>query len=229
MRFGLQKLTLLDFPGRVACTVFCKGCNFACPFCHNASLVNGGGELPYSIQDIVAFLKKRTGILDGICLTGGEPLLGDGMLEVASEAKKLGYQVKLDTNGSFPEKLKLAIDKKLVDYVAMDIKAPLSKYPQVCMNDSVTEAVRESVSFLKSSAVEFEFRTTVAATLHEAADFTEIGKWIAPVERYFLQPFADSGDILGSDAAGYAVTDEFLQKCLQAVQQFVPQAAIRGR
>lgn len=229
MRFGLQKLTLLDFPGRVACTIFCKGCNYRCPFCHNASLVNGGGELPYSIQDIVAFLKKRTGILDGICLTGGEPLLGDGMLEVAAEAKKLGYQVKLDTNGSFPEKLKTAVDKKLVDYVAMDIKAPEAKYSAVCGNDSVLPAVRESVEFLKQKPVEFEFRTTVAATLHEVDDFAEIGRWIAPVERYFLQPFADSGDILGGGAANYAVTDEFLQKCLQTVQQFVPQAAIRGR
>lgn len=229
MRFGLQKLTLLDYPGLVACTIFCKGCNFACPFCHNASLVNGAGELPLELSGIVDFLKKRTGILDGICLTGGEPLLGDGMLEVAAEAKKLGYKVKLDTNGSFPEKLMAAVDKKLVDYVAMDIKAPLSKYPQVCMNDSVMAAVNRSVEYLKGKPVEFEFRTTVAGTLHEVADFAEIGKWIAPVERYFLQPFADSGDILGGDAANYAVNNEFLQACLAEVQKFVPSAVIRGR
>lgn len=229
MRFGLQKLTLLDFPEHVACTVFCSKCNFACPFCHNASLVKGADTLPYTIQDIVDFLKKRTGILDGICLTGGEPLLGDGMLEVAAEAKKLGFLVKLDTNGSFPAKLKSAVDKKLVDYVAMDIKSSPQRYTAVCGNVSALPAVEESVSFLKSNAVKFEFRTTVAATLHEAADFAEIGKWIAGVDRYYLQPFADSGDILSGNAADYIVTDEFLQACLLEAQKFVPAAAIRGR
>ena len=229
MSFGLQKLTLLDYPGCVACTVFCKGCNYRCPFCHNASLVEGNGTLPYSTQDIVDFLKKRTGILDGICLTGGEPLLGDEMLEIAAAAKELGFKVKLDTNGSFPEKLKTAVDKKLVDYVAMDIKAPQSKYPAVCGNSSVLPAVCESVEFLKQKPVAFEFRTTVAATLHEVDDFAEIGEWIAGTERYFLQPFTDSGDILGENAAIYAVTDEFLQTCLAEVQKFVPQAVIRGR
>ena len=229
MRFGLQKLTLLDFPGQVACTIFCKGCNYRCPFCHNASLVEGDGELPYTAQDIVDFLKKRTGILDGICLTGGEPLLTDEMLEVAAEAKKLGYLVKLDTNGSFPERLKRAVDKKMVDYVAMDIKAPQKKYAAVCGNSTVLDAVRESVDFLKSKPIAFEFRTTVAATLHEVGDFAEIGKWIAGTERYYLQPFADSGDILGGDAAIYKVTDEFVQECLLAAQKYVPAAAIRGR
>lgn len=229
MRLGLQKLTLLDFPGQVACTVFCAGCNFCCPFCHNASLVNGSGELPFSVEEVTDFLRKRRGILDGICLTGGEPLLGDTMLEIAAYAKELGFKVKLDTNGSFPEKLAAAVDKKLVDYVAMDIKSSPEKYAHVCGNDSVLDAVKASVAFLQQQHVEFEFRTTVAATLHEVADFAAIGRWIGPVKRYFLQPFADSGDILSGNAADYAVSDEFAQACLAEVQKFVPQAQIRGR
>ena len=229
MRFGLQKLTLLDFPGCVACTVFSKGCNFACPFCHNASLVNGAGELPFTAEEIVVFLKKRTGILDGVCFTGGEPLLSGAVLDLASEAKQLGYKVKLDTNGSFPERLKEAVDKKLVDYVAMDIKSSQEKYAAVCGNASVLDAVKASVEFLKTSPVPFEFRTTVAATLHEVEDFTAIGQWIGPIERYFLQPFADSGDILSGNAAAYAVSDEFAQACLAAVKKLVPAALIRGR
>ena len=229
MRFGLQKLTLLDFPGQVACTVFSKGCNFACPFCHNASLVNGAGELPFTVDGIVDFLKKRAGILDGVCFTGGEPLLCSAILDLAAEAKNLGYKVKLDTNGSFPERLREAIDKKLVDYVAMDIKSSPEKYARVCGNDSVLDAVKVSVELLKSRVVDFEFRTTVAATLHEVADFAGIGRWIGPVDRYFLQPFADSGDILSGNAADYTVSDEFAQACLAEVRKFVPQAKLRGR
>ena len=229
MRFGLQKLTLLDFPGQVACTVFSKGCNFACPFCHNASLVNGVGELPFSEQDIVDFLKKRTGILDGVCFTGGEPLLFDRLFYLAEKARQLGYKVKLDTNGSFPERLKEAVDKKLVDYVAMDIKASPEKYPELCGNAFVLDAVKASVEFLKTAPVEFEFRTTVVNSLHQIGEFAAIGQWIGPVKRYFLQPFADSGDILGGDATAYAVSDEFVKACLEELQKYVPAAVIRGR
>lgn len=229
MRFGLQKLTLLDFPGCVACTVFSKGCNFACPFCHNASLVKGNGELPYEPQDIVEFLKKRTGILDGVCFTGGEPLMCGEVLTLAAEAKQLGYKVKLDTNGSFPERLKEAVDKKLVDYVAMDIKSSQANYAAVCGNDSVLDAVKASVELLKSNVVEFEFRTTVAGSLHTVGDIAGIGQWIGAVKHYFLQPFANSGDILSGDAASYAVSDRFAQDCLAEAKKWIPSAALRGR
>ena len=229
MHCGLQKLTLLDFPGFVACTVFSAGCNFRCPFCHNASLVNCPDQLPYSFEEVLDFLQKRSGILDGICLTGGEPLLCDEVLEVAAAARKLGFKVKLDTNGSFPEKLQMAVEKNLVDYVAMDIKSAPEKYAVICGKSDVLPAVEESIKFLQSQPLEFEFRTTVAGSLHEAADFARIGQWIGPVERYFLQPFADSGDILSGNAADYAVSDEFVQACLQEARKFVPNAAIRGR
>lgn len=230
MRFGLQKLTLLDFPGRVACTVFSAGCNFRCPFCHNASLVNVQIPLPYSTDEIRSFLKKRQGVLDGVCFTGGEPLLGDGVIELARAAKELGYQVKVDTNGSFPERLQKILDEKIADYVAMDIKSSPERYEVVCGNVNMLEAVRRSVELLKNSAVPFEFRTTVTGNLHKVEDFAAIGQWIAPVERYFLQGYVDSGDILQqSDAGTFAVSNEMLQACLAEVQKFVPKAAIRGR
>ena len=230
MRFGLQKLTLLDFPGRVACTVFSAGCNFRCPFCHNASLVNVQTPLPYSADEIRSFLKKRQGVLDGVCFTGGEPLLGDGVIELALAAKELGYQVKVDTNGSFPERLQKILDEKIADYVAMDIKSSPERYEVVCGNVNMLDAVRRSVELLKNSAVPFEFRTTVTGNLHKVEDFAAIGQWIAPVERYFLQGYVDSGDILQqSNAESFAVSNEMLQACLAEVQKFVPQAAIRGR
>ena len=230
MRFGLQKLTLLDFPGRVACTVFSAGCNFRCPFCHNASLVNVQTPLPYSADEIRSFLKKRQGVLDGVCFTGGEPLLGDGVIELVLAAKELGYQVKVDTNGSFPERLQKILDEKIADYVAMDIKSSPERYEVVCGNVNMLDAVRRSVELLKSSAVPFEFRTTVTGNLHRVEDFAAIGQWIAPVERYFLQGYVDSGDILQqSNAESFAVSNEMLQACLAEVQKFVPQAAIRGR
>ena len=229
MRFGLQKLTLLDFPGKAACTVFNAGCNFACPFCHNGSLVRCDSTLPYSMDDVVSFFKKRIRILDGVCFTGGEPLLFAETLELAKIAKELGFLVKLDTNGSFPERLKAAVADKLVDYVAMDIKSSQANYREVCGRDCV-DKVCESVEFLKSCAVEFEFRTTVTGNLHTVEDFAAIGKWIAPVERYFLQPFADSGDVLdGANAGMFAVSDNMLHACLEAAKEFVPNAAVRGR
>lgn len=229
MRFGLQKLTLLDFPGKIACTVFSAGCNFCCPFCHNASLVHAC-ELPFSRDDIAGFLRKRSGVLEGVCFTGGEPLLNREVPELARYAKSLGYKVKIDTNGSFPEELAKLLNDGTADYVAMDIKSSPERYAAVCGNSSVIDKVKESVELLKNGSVAFEFRTTVAGSLHTVEDFAAIGKWIAPVERYFLQPFADSGDILDrAGASGFAVSDEMLQKCLAEVQKFVPAAAIRGR
>ena len=230
MRFGLRKLTLLDFPGKTACTVFNAGCNFACPFYHNASLVRNSGELPFSFDEVVSFFRKRVNILDGICFTGGEPLLFDETLELMKIAKTLGFQVKLDTNGSFPERLKAAVADGLVDYVAMDIKSSIANYEKVSGNQTCVDKVCESVEYLKSGVVEFEFRTTVTGNLHSVEDFAEIGKWIAPAKRYFLQVFEDSGDVLDRVNAGmFAVSDDMLSACLAAVKEYVPAAEIRGR
>ena len=227
MRLGLQKLTLLDYPGQVACTVFTCGCNFRCPFCHNASLVTGSDDVLEESDAVLAFLRKRIGILDGVCITGGEPLLHEESGWLAQAAKGLGYLVKLDTNGSFPARLKALVADGAVDYVAMDLKNAPEKYAATCGIEH-WDPVRESADYLLSGAVTYEFRTTVTGNLHEAADFVSIGRWLAGAKRYFLQGFRDSGAILGGDAAPFAVTEAQMQSFLDAVKPFIPAAEIRG-
>ena len=230
MHFGLQKLTLLDYPGKVACTVFSAGCNFRCPFCHNASLVRGGSsELPFSAEEVLGFLKKRAGVLDGVCFTGGEPLLAAEVPELARQAKELGYAVKLDTNGSRPGRLREILEAGLVDYAAMDIKHSPEKYALASGSDSALEPVRKSVELLKNTSVEFEFRTTVVEQLHTPDDMESIARWIAGVKHYYLQNFADSGDILQRDTLFSPVPKDTLNEMLKRITPFVPGAVIRGK
>ena len=226
---GLQKLTLLDYPGKVACTLFTRGCNFRCPFCHNASLVVRAGEQkPYSNEELLAFLKKRAGILDGVCITGGEPTLFDGLYDLICEIKSLGYAVKLDTNGTRPQKLKKLIDSGAIDYVAMDIKNSPSKYALTSglKADYDLSDIFESKEMLMSGKIDFEFRTTVVDPLHNEADFYEIGKWLAGNEKYFLQSFKDSGDIIGNGLKSYS--EEQMKSFLDIILPFVPNAQLRG-
>lgn len=225
---GLQKLTLLDYPEKVACTVFTAGCNFRCPFCHNASLVvHIPEETEIEEAEFFRFLKKRQGILDGVCITGGEPLLQNELESFIRRIKGLGYAVKLDTNGSFPERLKYLVKEQLIDYVAMDIKNSLEKYAvTVGINEADLEAVQESVAFLKEGHVPYEFRTTVTKNFHQAEDFEKIGQWIQGTEKYFLQFFFDSGDLIGSEMAGYE--KEEMESFLEKVKQYIPQAQLRG-
>ncbi|MBE6363618.1 MAG: anaerobic ribonucleoside-triphosphate reductase activating protein [Lentisphaerae bacterium] len=229
MRFGLQKLTLLDYPGVVACTVFCCGCNFRCPFCHNGFLVLGNeAGLELDFASMLEFLEKRRGILEGVCFTGGEFLMHADAIDAVSAAKALGYKVKVDTNGSFPEALAELIDSGSADYIAMDIKNSPQKYAATCGRNDVLEKVKASVELLKHGNVEFEFRTTVTGSLHELADFEDIGKWICGAEKYFLQPFVESEDIL--DKSGdFKVSGKFVDDALRVVQRYVPAAAIRGK
>ena len=225
---GLQKLTLLDFPEKVACTVFTAGCNFRCPFCHNASLVvDIPNEAEMIEEEFLKFLKKRTGILEGVCVTGGEPLLQPDVENFIRKIKELGFLVKLDTNGSFPDKLKDLVKKNLVDYVAMDVKNAPELYGITCGTDErFLEAVRESVSFLKEGNVSFEFRTTVVKHLHTEDSFEKIGQWLRGTDRYYLQKFKDSGDLINGHMQGYE--DEEMEKFLEIVQKYVPEARIRG-
>ena len=229
MRFGLRKLTLLDYPGQVACTVFTCGCNFRCPFCHNPSLVTGSeSALEYDFGGLLEFLEQRRSRLDAVCITGGEPLMhGDAVL-LAQAAKALGYRVKLDTNGSYPDRLRELIADGTLDYVAMDIKNSPDKY-SVTSGAELLEKVEKSAGLLLSGVVDYEFRTTVTGNLHETSDFEKIGQWLAGAKRYFLQAFADSGDILGGDAEQFAVSDEQMASFLAAVRGNIPAAAIRGR
>lgn len=224
---GFQKLTLLDFPGHVACTVFTEGCNFRCPFCHNASLVLGGGEESYSEDEIFDYLKKRVGILDGVAVSGGEPLLQKDILEFLRKIRELGYKIKLDTNGSFPEKLKEIIDEKLCDYIAVDIKNSPDKYAQTVGRVGYeTDRITESVKLLEESHVPYEFRTTVVRELHTAHDIAKIGEWIRGAERWYLQSFVDSGDLISPDMRGFDA--EVMNQYIEIARKYVPHAKLRG-
>lgn len=225
---GLQKMTLLDFPGRVACTVFTVGCNFRCPFCHNSSLVLSPALPELSRDELFAFLKKRQGLLDGVAITGGEPLLHPDVPTFLEQIRALGYAVKLDTNGAFPERLRAVLEAGLADYVAMDIKNSREKYEQTAGVSGILPAVEESVALLRAGKTPFEFRTTLVDELHEPADFAAIGRWIAGTERYFIQGFVDSGDILGGGERFHAASPEKAAACLEAVRPFVPNAKLRG-
>ena len=231
MRFGLQKMTLLDYPGKVSCTVFTSGCDFRCPFCHNASLVRPGeaeGEL--SEEELLSFLRKRTGVLEGVCITGGEPLLHAELFDILPEIRAMDYAVKLDTNGSFPERLRGMVGNGLVNYVAMDIKNRQEKYASTAgvSDPRFLDHVKESVEFLKKGDVPFEFRTTVVRPFHEPEDFAEIGRWIEGAPRYFLQKYTDSGDVLGDESEMGPLSDEQMKQCLEAVRPYVPEAGLRG-
>ena len=230
---GLQKLTLLDYPGKVACTVFTDGCNFACPFCHNASLVHHPGQpapgnapaLPES--DVLAFLEKRRKVLDGICISGGEPLLQAGLAPFLTRVKALGYSVKLDTNGSLPDRLRAVVDAGLVDTVAMDIKNTPARYAETIGRAQFDMApILESIAFLKTLHGRYEFRTTVVREFHTLADIEAIAHWLSDAEHYFLQSFADSGDILTPDL--HAHPPDVLHAMLKAARVFCPAAELRG-
>ena len=225
---GLQKLTLLDYPGLMACTVFTGGCNFRCPFCHNAGLVVDLPQAPaLSVEALLAFLEKRRGVLEGVCITGGEPLLQPDLPSLLEKIRALGYSVKLDTNGSDPRRLRQLCEGGLIDYVAMDIKNSPARYAATAgVPELDLGPLRESVAFLLGGGVDYEFRTTVVRGLHTGADFPAIGEWIAGAKHYFLQAFRDSGAVI---APGYSAFDEpEMHRFLALVQPFVPAAELRG-
>ena len=225
---GLQKLTLLDFPEKVACTVFTAGCNFRCPFCHNASLVvNIPKETEIDEEDFFAFLEKRKGVLEGVCVSGGEPLLQADIEEFIKKIKQLGYAVKLDTNGSFPEKLIHLVEHGLVDYVAMDIKNSKETYGITSGVDALNLAlIEQSVSYLKEGHVPYEFRTTVTKQFHSKEEFEQIGQWLQGTEKYFLQNFVDSGDLIGKKVSG--CSEKEMKEFLATEQKYIPSAKLRG-
>ena len=193
---GLQKLTVLDFPGQVACIVFTAGCSFRCPFCHNATLVKAEGD-NISEEEVLAYLKKRQGILDGVVITGGEPTIQKDLKEFIIKIKNLGYKVKLDTNGYHPEVLDDLLNDGLVDYVAMDIKNSKDKYAvTVGLQNIDILRIERSVELLKNCNIPYEFRTTTMEELHSEEDIKSIAEWLKGAKKYFLQSFKDSGDIL---------------------------------
>ncbi len=232
---GLQKLTLLDFPGYVAAIVFLGGCNFRCPFCQNSSLVLAPETLPpISRQEFSDFMRKRSGILEGICVTGGEPTLHHDLPEFLASIKAAGYLVKLDTNGTNPDMLNLLLQNGLVDYVAMDIKAGHGNYTRVCGLEghpnapALLEKISHSVDILKNSTIDYEFRTTVVKGLHTDADFEDIRTWISGCGHYYLQSFRDCPEVLLQDHPFSSFSGEELGRFLEIVQKDIPQASLRG-
>lgn len=225
---GLQKMTLLDYPGKVAATVFTGGCNMRCPFCHNAPLVLFPNEVEtVSTEDFFAFLKKRQGILDGVCVTGGEPLLQADIADFLGKIRSLGFSVKLDTNGTNPQKLRELIDARLVDYVAMDIKNAPSRYAETVGIDGFDlSPIFDSVSLLISDVVDYEFRTTVVRELHSEEDLLAIAAWIKNAKRYYLQGYIDSGHLISDGLSGYSAQD--MEKLLLSVQKILPVTELRG-
>lgn len=225
---GLQKTTLLDYPGRIACTVFFSGCNFRCPFCHNASLVTAG-QRPQPVMDdeeLLAFLETRRRKLDGVCVTGGEPTLQPQLPQLLRRIKDMGFSVKLDTNGSRPEILRQLVRDDLVDYVAMDIKSSPTGYARLCGTAVDLAAVRESAAFLLKDRVDYEFRTTLVKPLHSAEDLPAIGQWLHGAKRYFLQQFVDSGDLIGSSMEAFSAAE--METLRQIVLPFIPHTSLRG-
>ncbi len=186
---GLQKTTLIDYPGKVACTIFTFGCDFRCSYCHNPELVDDDGTKPINEKQILDFLKERKGFLDGVCITGGEPMLHKDLPDFISKIKKMGFLVKLDTNGTNTRMLEELIDKNLIDYVAMDIKAPLEKYEDVVGVKINKENIQESIKLIREKAPDYEFRTTVVPGLLDKNSILEIGKWLKGTKRFCIQQF----------------------------------------
>ena len=223
---GLQKMTLLDFPGRVACTVFLGGCDYRCPFCHNYELIDGTAQPVMDDGALLTFLEKRRGLLDGVAITGGEPCLHADLPALLEKIRALGYAVKLDTNGAFPRQLREILDAGLADYVAMDVKNCREKYEATAGAAGILPQVEQSVALLMGGDTPFEFRTTLVDELHEPEDFAAIGRWITGAERYFIQGFVDSGDILAGGL--HAASAEKAKACLAELRPFVPAARLRG-
>ncbi len=226
MRFGgLQKLTLLDYPERVACTVFCVGCDFRCPFCHNGSIVAGTSD-EWTEEEILTFLSKRRHVLEGVCLTGGEPLLYPDVADFLREVKGMGYSVKLDTNGSFPYKLKYLVDGGLVDYVAMDVKNDIPMYCATSGTEVDLNAIEQSIEFLLQGTVPYEFRTTVTRTFHTASSLSEVAERLRRADKWYLQQFVHGTDLIDPLVEGY--TDDELRKLYRIVKEICPNAMLRG-
>lgn len=224
---GLQKLTLLDWPGRVACTIFLGGCDFRCPFCHNRDLVTGPLPAAMDSGELLAFLAKRKGLLDGVCVTGGEPLLRPGLEALLEEIKALGFPIKLDTNGSHPQLLARLWSLGLVDYAAMDIKNSPERYGETAGVPGLDLGpIRESVSWLLEGHVDYEFRTTVVREFHTAEDIRAIGRWVQGASRYFLQNFVDSGNLVGQGCHGLSPLE--MQALAEAARPFFSSVSLRG-
>ena len=226
--FGYNKTTLLDFPEHVACTVFTGGCNFRCPFCQNGDLVLHGGSLPVlDEEEVFRVLRKRKGILTGVCVTGGEPTLQRDLDVFLSRVKELGYLVKLDSNGYRPEVLQSLCERGLVDYFAMDIKSSPENYARTAgVKELDMGLIRESVDFIRSCGLDYEFRTTVVRELHSSGDFLSIGEWLKGCKAYFLQSYVESEGVICKEFSSYS--KEELEEFVMLLKPYIDNVSLRG-
>ncbi len=230
---GLQKMTLLDYPGKVACTVFLHGCNFRCPFCHNSGLLAGLEEPLMTREEFLTFLSRRKGLLDAVCISGGEPTLAPDLADLLAKIHDLGFLTKLDTNGSRPEVLKKLVNAGLLDYVAMDVKNSPRRYGETTgLQNPNLEKIEESLRFLLSGAVDYELRTTVVEEFHDEDAILEMGHWLRNLDperkpkRFFLQPFVDRESVL---AGGLHAPDSGkMANYRELLASFVEEISIRG-
>lgn len=219
---SIQKTTLLDYPGKVACTIFLAGCNMKCSFCHNASLVFNYDKANFlTYEETMDFLESRKGKLDGVCITGGEPTINKDLVDFIKDIKSKGFLIKLDTNGTNPDMLEELIDKKLIDYVAMDIKNSFDKYKDITNIDNNIEDIKRSIEILKNSSIQHEFRTTVIS-IHDKEDLVEIAKFISP-SKYFLQEFRSNEDVINMATKGVSKEDlkEYMIECNKYTKTFL--------
>lgn len=226
-------MTLLDFPEKVACTVFLGGCNFRCPFCHNGGLLDGDAPEVMQEEDLLNFLKGRQGLLDGVCVTGGEPTLSPELPQLLAEIKALGFAVKLDTNGSRPEVLKAVVNAGLVDYVAMDVKNCPERYAAtVGMAKVSMEAIEQSLRFLMEGKVDYELRTTVVQQLHDEGAVLDMGRWLyglnqnAKIPKIFIQPFVNRSSVLDQNL--HAPENGKISRFVELLCTFATEVSIRG-
>ena len=226
--FGFNKTTLLDFPEHVACTVFTGGCNFRCHFCQNGDLVLHGGSLPVlDEEEVFGVLRKRKGILTGVCVTGGEPTLQRDLDVFLSRVKELGYLVKLDSNGYRPEVLQSLCERGLVDYFAMDIKSSPENYARTAgVKELDMGLIRESVDFIRSCGLDYEFRTTVVRELHSSGDFLSIGEWLKGCKAYFLQSYVESEGVICKEFSSYS--KEELEEFVMLLKPYIDNVSLRG-
>ena len=230
---GLQKMTLLDYPGKVACTVFLQGCNFRCPFCHNSDLLGGVAPDEIPVETLMAFLKKRVGLLDAVCITGGEPTLQNDLDALLEQIKSLGYLVKLDTNGTRPAMVKDLVARGLVDYIAMDIKNSAEKYGHTAgVSKLDMTAIEETMQFLLQGTVSYEFRTTVVAQLHTAQDMESIGLWLQKLSpdkkpaALYLQSYTDRDSVLMAGLSAHS--KETMQEFKDILAPYADKVELRG-
>jgi len=224
---GMQKLTLLDYPNKTACLLFTQGCNFRCPFCHNKNLLeNSSNNEIISEEEVFEYLEKRKNLLDGVCITGGEPLLQKNIEVFIKKIKEKGFLVKLDTNGSFPGRLKWLIDNKLVDYIAMDIKNNFMNYESASgVQNNNIENIKKSIEIIENSGIEHEFRTTVVKEIHNEKMLENICEFIGKNEKYYIQNFVDNENVLKTGLTSFEKIE--LQEIVNKLKNTYPNIEVR--